>query len=146
MGVAGDFGKPPAGSTPECRSGGPGFKAHAAAAEAVEKVNQDIKSVADTAAQRWGALQAKISADVDALKVGIYESMPADYGHEAIEFLAETMKGEDVPFSARVSAAKETWTGAMAGLGRQARSQTRRERASLSNHSGRRPAIAKASR
>src|SRR4051812_43276830 len=29
------------------------------------------------------------------------------YGPEAIEFLAETMKGEDVPFSARVSAAKE---------------------------------------
>jgi hypothetical protein len=46
-------------------------KAHAAAVDAVEKVNQDIKSVADATTKRWSALQAKIASDADALKVGI---------------------------------------------------------------------------
>ncbi len=47
--------------------------AHAAATAATEKVNQELKSVKDTATRNWNALQAKIAADIDTLKAGIAE-------------------------------------------------------------------------
>jgi len=47
--------------------------AHAAATAATEKVNQELKSVKDTATRNWNALEAKIAADIDTLKAGIAE-------------------------------------------------------------------------
>jgi hypothetical protein len=44
---------------------------HAAAEAAIEKVNKDIKSVGDAASSTWTGFQAKIDADIDALKAGI---------------------------------------------------------------------------
>jgi hypothetical protein len=38
---------------------------------ATEKVNQEVKSVKDTATRNWNALEAKIAADIEALKAGI---------------------------------------------------------------------------
>ncbi len=46
-------------------------QARAAAAKATEKVNQEIKSVGDTAARNWTAVRAKVAADIDALKAGV---------------------------------------------------------------------------
>ena len=48
-------------------------QAHAAATAATEKVNQELKSVKDTATRNWSALQAKITADIETLKTGIAE-------------------------------------------------------------------------
>ena len=39
-------------------------QARAAATAAVEKVNQKIKSVGDTAGRNWSAVRAKIAADM----------------------------------------------------------------------------------
>jgi hypothetical protein len=39
-------------------------EAHAAATKAVEKVNQDAKSISDNATRNWNALKAKISEDM----------------------------------------------------------------------------------
>jgi hypothetical protein len=47
------------------------MQAHAAATAATEKVNQEVKSVKDTASRNWNALQAKIAADIQTLKTGI---------------------------------------------------------------------------
>jgi hypothetical protein len=44
--------------------------ARAAATKATEKVNQDIKSVGDTAVRNWSAIRTKIAADINALKAG----------------------------------------------------------------------------
>ena len=46
-------------------------QARAAAAKATEKVNQEIKSVGDTAGRNWTAVRAKVAADIDALKAGV---------------------------------------------------------------------------
>ena len=46
-------------------------QARAAAARATEKVNQEIKSVGDTAARNWTAVRTKVAADIDALKAGV---------------------------------------------------------------------------
>jgi hypothetical protein len=46
-------------------------QARAAAATATEKVNQEIKSVRDTAAKNWTAVRAKIAADMSALKANV---------------------------------------------------------------------------
>jgi hypothetical protein len=46
-------------------------QARAAAAKATEKVNQEIKSVGDTAVRNWTAVRTKVAADVDALKAGV---------------------------------------------------------------------------
>jgi hypothetical protein len=46
-------------------------QARAAATAATAKVDRDVKSVKDTASRNWNALEAKIAADVQALKVGI---------------------------------------------------------------------------
>ena len=43
-------------------------QAQAAAEQAVQKVNQDIKSASDTASSKWNGLKAKIAADMDDLK------------------------------------------------------------------------------
>ena len=43
-------------------------QAQAAAEEAVNKVNQDIKSATDTASAKWNGLKAKVAADIDDLK------------------------------------------------------------------------------
>lgn len=43
----------------------------AAAAAAVAKVDQDMKSIGDTATRNWNALKAKIAADMDSLKANI---------------------------------------------------------------------------
>ena len=44
--------------------------ARAAATKATEKVDQDIKSVGDTAVRNWTAIRTKIAADIDTLKAG----------------------------------------------------------------------------
>jgi hypothetical protein len=46
-------------------------QARAAATNAVEKVNQQIKSVEDSSSQHWNAMKAKIAADMDALKTRV---------------------------------------------------------------------------
>ena len=46
-------------------------QARAAAATAVEKVNQEIKSVGDSATKKWGAVRAKVAADMNALKADV---------------------------------------------------------------------------
>jgi hypothetical protein len=46
-------------------------QARAAAAKATEKVNQEIKSVGDTAVRNWTAVRTKVAADIDSLKAGI---------------------------------------------------------------------------
>src|SRR6516162_8692478 len=48
-------------------------QARVAATAAVEKVNQDVKSVGDTAARNWSAVKAKIAADRDTLKTAVAE-------------------------------------------------------------------------
>jgi hypothetical protein len=48
-------------------------QAHAAATAATEKVNQQVKTLKDNTTRNWNALQAKIAADIDALKAGIAE-------------------------------------------------------------------------
>ena len=45
-------------------------QARAAAVKATEKVNQEIKSIGDTAVRNWTAIRTKIAADIDALKAG----------------------------------------------------------------------------
>ena len=40
---------------------------------AIEQVNQDFKSVANTASRDWSAVKAKIASDAAALKKGIEE-------------------------------------------------------------------------
>jgi hypothetical protein len=46
-------------------------RARAAAAKASQKVNQEIKSVGDTAARNWTAVRAKIAAVINALKADV---------------------------------------------------------------------------
>jgi hypothetical protein len=46
-------------------------QARVAATKATEKVNQDIKSVGDTAVRNWTAVRAKVAADLDHLKAGV---------------------------------------------------------------------------
>ena len=43
-------------------------QAQSAAEEAVQRVNQNVKSASDTASAKWNGLKAKIAADVDDLK------------------------------------------------------------------------------
>jgi len=46
-------------------------QAHAAATATTEKVKQEVNSVKDSASKNWNALQAKVAADIQALKSGI---------------------------------------------------------------------------
>jgi hypothetical protein len=43
-------------------------QAQATAEEAVQKVNQNIKSTGDMASTKWNGLKAKVAADIDGLK------------------------------------------------------------------------------
>ncbi|MBZ6079030.1 hypothetical protein [Microvirga puerhi] len=43
-------------------------QSRAAVETAITKVNQDIKSAGETAADKWKSLQAKVAADMEALK------------------------------------------------------------------------------
>ncbi len=43
-------------------------QAQATAEEAVQQVNQNIKSASDTASAKWNGMKAKIAADIDDLK------------------------------------------------------------------------------
>jgi hypothetical protein len=81
-------------------------QAQAAAEQAVQKVNQDIKSARDTASSKWNGLKAKIAADMDDLKATVaqrkhdldfksaanhsklldeYASLAIDYANASIE-------------------------------------------------------------
>jgi hypothetical protein len=46
-------------------------QARAAATEAIEKVDRNIKSAGDRATQNWNTLKAKVTADMDAFKAGV---------------------------------------------------------------------------
>lgn len=46
-------------------------QAHAAATEAVKKVNQEVKSANDAATRNWTAVKAKIADDVNHLKADV---------------------------------------------------------------------------
>jgi TPP-dependent pyruvate/acetoin dehydrogenase alpha subunit len=46
-------------------------KARAAAAEAAERVNNDIKSAENTATRNWNAVRAKVAADINSLKADV---------------------------------------------------------------------------
>jgi hypothetical protein len=46
-------------------------QARAAAAAAAEKVNNDIRSAEDTARRNWGAMRAKLAADINTLKADV---------------------------------------------------------------------------
>jgi hypothetical protein len=69
-------------------------QAHAAATAATEKVNKEVKSVKDTATRNWNVLEAKIAADVQALKAGIAqrkrerEAARAEHNAERLEWEA----------------------------------------------------------
>jgi hypothetical protein len=49
-------------------------KAHAAAAAAVERVNQDLKSTGDNVARDWNVVKAKVASDVNALKANVAQA------------------------------------------------------------------------
>ncbi len=46
-------------------------QARVAAAAAIEKVNNDIKSAQDTATRNWSAVRAKVAADINSLKADV---------------------------------------------------------------------------
>jgi hypothetical protein len=68
-------------------------QARAAAARATEKVNQEIKSVRDTAVRNWTAIRTKIAADIDALKAGAARAKH-DLDVEQTESHAERLEWE----------------------------------------------------
>jgi hypothetical protein len=68
-------------------------QARVAATAAVEKVNQDVKSVGDTAARNWSAVKAKIAADRDTLKTAVAE-VKHDLDVRSAESHAERLERE----------------------------------------------------
>ena len=68
-------------------------QARAAATAAVEKVNQSVKSVSDTAARNWGAVKAKVAADMDALKAAAAQAKH-DHDVKSAEKHAERLEWE----------------------------------------------------
>jgi ElaB/YqjD/DUF883 family membrane-anchored ribosome-binding protein len=48
-------------------------ESRAAVAAAINKVDQDIQSAGDAAADKWSSLKAKISSDMDSLKTNIVQ-------------------------------------------------------------------------
>ena len=52
-------------------------EARASATAAVEKMKQSIKSARDAGSAKWGAMEAKLGADMDALKTRISEKKRA---------------------------------------------------------------------
>jgi hypothetical protein len=69
-------------------------QARAAATTAIEKVNQKIKSVGDTAGRDWSAVRAKIAADMSALKADV-----ANAKHDLSARYAEN-RAEDLEWEA----------------------------------------------
>ena len=68
-------------------------QARAAATAAVEKVNQNVKSVGDTAARNWSAVKAKIAADKDALQAAVAQAKH-DLDVKSAEKHAERLESE----------------------------------------------------
>ena len=68
-------------------------QARVAATTAIEKVNQDLKSVGDTASRNWNAVKAKVAADVDALKRGVSERK-REIDAKLLESRAEGLESE----------------------------------------------------
>jgi hypothetical protein len=52
-------------------------EARASATAAVDKVKQSIKAASDAGSTKWGAMEAKLGADMDALKMRISEKKRA---------------------------------------------------------------------
>jgi hypothetical protein len=68
-------------------------QARAAATTAVEKVNQEIKSVGNTTAKDWSSVKAKLAADMNSLKGGVArEKHKLDVNHA--ENYADQMEWE----------------------------------------------------
>jgi hypothetical protein len=67
--------------------------AHAAATNAVEKVNQEIKSANTTAARDWSVVKAKIAADLSALKADVARAKH-DQDVKRVENRAERLERE----------------------------------------------------
>jgi hypothetical protein len=68
-------------------------QARAAATAAVEKVNQNVKSVGDSSARNWSAVKAKIAADMDALKADAAQAKH-DHDVKGAEKHAERLESE----------------------------------------------------
>jgi len=68
-------------------------QARDSASAAVEKVKQSIKSVGNNATRNWDAVQAKISADIDALKDHVAQHKQERDAKRA-ERRAEELEGE----------------------------------------------------
>ena len=68
-------------------------QAHAAATTAVEKVNQEIKSVGNTTTRDWNTVKAKLAADMNSLKGNVArEKHKLDVNHA--ENYADQMEWE----------------------------------------------------
>ena len=52
-------------------------EARASATAAVEKVKQAVKAASDAGSTKWGAMEAKLGADLDALKTRVSEKKQA---------------------------------------------------------------------
>jgi hypothetical protein len=52
-------------------------EARASATAAVDKLKQSIKTASDAGATKWGAMEAKLGADMDALKTRVIEKKHA---------------------------------------------------------------------
>jgi hypothetical protein len=52
-------------------------EARASATAAVDKVKQSIKAASDAGSTKWGAMEAKLGADMDALKMRVSEKKHA---------------------------------------------------------------------
>jgi phage shock protein A len=52
-------------------------EARASATAAVEKVKQSVKAASDAGSAKWGAMEAKLGADMDALKTRLSEKKRA---------------------------------------------------------------------
>jgi hypothetical protein len=52
-------------------------EARASATAAIDKVKQSVKAASDAGSTKWGAMQAKLGADMDALKMRVSEKKHA---------------------------------------------------------------------
>ena len=52
-------------------------EARASATAAVDKVKQSVKAASDAGSTKWGAMEAKLGADMDALKMRVVEKKRA---------------------------------------------------------------------
>jgi hypothetical protein len=68
-------------------------QSRAAVTAAIDKVDQDIKSVGTTASKNWAALQAKVVSDLETFKAGI-EERKRDRAIKRAENYAERLEDE----------------------------------------------------